>query len=163
MFLAHQARIYAFIVTLLGNRSDADDVLQETGITLFQKFSTFQPGTDFLAWACRVAKNKVMDFGKRRGRDRLRFDSATLELIADEYIERGEQVASRLKALDGCMAKLARSDRELLETCYRSESTTKAIAQMLNRPADTIYKALRRIRAALYDCIQRTIAREQHP
>ena len=63
LFLAHQARIYAFIVTLLGNRSDADDVLQETGITLFQKFSTFQPGTDFLAWACRVAKNKVMDFG----------------------------------------------------------------------------------------------------
>ena len=162
-FLAHQSRIYAFIVSLLPNRADADDVLQETGLTLFQKYPMFQPGTDFLAWACRVAQNKVMDFGKRRGRDRLRFGSETLELVAEEYIGRGEGIAARLRALDGCMAKLPPKDRELLQHCYRSQQTAKTVAQTMNRSADAVYKALRRIRTALYDCIQRTLAREQHP
>lgn len=163
MFLAHQSRIYAFIVSLLRNRADADDVLQETGLTLFQKFPTFQPGSDFIAWACRIAQHKVLDFGKRRGRDRLRFGSETLELIAEAYIERNEQIGLRLKALDGCMAKLTPRDRELLEHCYRSQDTVKVAAAALCRPVDTIYKGLRRIRAALHDCIQRTLAREEHP
>jgi RNA polymerase sigma-70 factor, ECF subfamily len=163
LFLAHQSRIYAFIVSLMRNRSDADDVLQETGLTLFQKFPTFQPGSDFVAWACRIAQHKVLDFGKRRGRDRLRFGSEMLEAIAAEYIERNEQIDLRLKALDGCMAKLPPRDRELLQRCYRSEVTIKVVAESLSRPVDTIYKGLRRIRAALHDCIQRSLAREEHP
>jgi RNA polymerase sigma-70 factor (ECF subfamily) len=163
LFLAHQPRIYAFIVSLVPNRSDADDLLQETGLTLYQKFPTFQPGTDFVAWACRIAQYKILDFGKRRGRDRLKFSTEILELIADEHLQRSEEVKSRLTALDGCLAKLPARDRELLAHCYRSKMTIKAVAESLGRPIDTIYKGLRRIRTLLYDCIQRSLARELHP
>jgi RNA polymerase sigma-70 factor (ECF subfamily) len=163
LFLAHQPRIYAFIISLMPNRSDADDVLQETGLTLYQKFPTFQPGTDFVAWACRIAQYKVLDFGKRRGRDRLKFSTEILELIADEHLQRGEQVKLQLAALDGCLAKLPSRDRELLGQCYRSKTTTKAVAEALGRPVDTIYKGLRRIRSLLHDCIQRALAQELRP
>jgi RNA polymerase sigma-70 factor (ECF subfamily) len=163
LFLAHQPRIYAFIISLVPNRSDADDLLQETGLTLYQKFPTFEPGTDFVAWACRIAQYKILDFGKRRGRDRVRFSTEILELIADEHLQRSEQIKLRLTALDGCLAKLPARDRELLGQCYQSKTTTKEVAEAIGRPVDTIYKGLRRIRSLLYDCIQRALAQELHP
>src|SRR5215218_100140 len=65
LFLQNQRRLYAYILTLLPNRADADDVLQETSLVMWDKFDPADPPTDFLAWARRVAYHKVLDFYKK--------------------------------------------------------------------------------------------------
>ncbi len=56
--VAHR-RIYAFILTLLPNRSEADEVMQETSLVLWRQFDQFDPQRDFVRWACGVALNQV--------------------------------------------------------------------------------------------------------
>src|SRR5215212_9863961 len=68
LFLQNERQVYAYILTLLPNRADADDVLQEASLAMWDKFDADQPPTDFLAWARRVAYHKVLDFHKKAHR-----------------------------------------------------------------------------------------------
>src|ERR1700733_14596654 len=75
LFLQHQPRIFSFIVSLVPNRDDAEDLLQETGLTLHHRFHEYEAGTNFLAWACQIAYYKVLDFRKRSSRHALLYDT----------------------------------------------------------------------------------------
>src|SRR5207249_11545384 len=54
LFLQNQRRLYAYILTLLPNRADADDVLQEASLVMWDKFDERAPPSDFTAWGCRI-------------------------------------------------------------------------------------------------------------
>ena len=51
----HQRQIFSYIYILVPNRSDAEDLLQETSLVICEKFHEFEEGTDFVAWACQIA------------------------------------------------------------------------------------------------------------
>src|SRR5947199_7816436 len=76
LFLQNERRLYAYIVTLLPNRTDADDVLQEASLVMWDKFDDQHPPDDFAAWGCRIAYYKVLDFCKKRHRSRVLFSQA---------------------------------------------------------------------------------------
>lgn len=153
LLIANQPRIYAYIVSLLPNWADADEVFQETGIVLWSKREEFKPGTSFLAWACQIALNKVFNLRKHQARSRLIFDDQFLTAVADERKAMVERVEARSSALKGCIEKLKPRDRELLECWYQKRGTTKSMAEELGRPIDTIYKAMKRIRRSLFHCV----------
>ena len=50
LLVANQRRIYGFILTLVHDRSAAEDILQDVSALLWQKYDKFEPGTDFAAW-----------------------------------------------------------------------------------------------------------------
>jgi len=62
LLTAHQRSLYLYIITLLPNPADVDDVLQSTNMVLWSKADEFVPGTDFGAWARRVAHFEVLAF-----------------------------------------------------------------------------------------------------
>src|SRR6516225_7014590 len=71
LFLQNERRLYAYILTLLPNRADADDVFQEASLVLWDKFDERHPPDDFAAWGCCIAYFKVLDFCKRSQRRRV--------------------------------------------------------------------------------------------
>src|SRR3712207_5862982 len=73
LFLQNERRLYAYILTLLPHRADADDVLQDVSVVMWDKFDDTHPPDDFVAWGCRVAYFKVLDFYKKRQRSRVQF------------------------------------------------------------------------------------------
>lgn len=83
-----QRRLYAFIYALVRNPADAEDVLQECNLVLWRKAAEYQPGTDFMAWAWRIAQLQVMAFRKRKARAREHFDDTLIARLADEAQER---------------------------------------------------------------------------
>jgi RNA polymerase sigma-70 factor (ECF subfamily) len=160
LFLANQASIYAFILSILPNRSDADDILQDTGLVLCQRFGEFRPDSNFFAWACRIAHYKVLDHSKRLARSPVHFDDRLIEAFVEDSIASADERDDEFAALLRCMQKLSARDRELLDRCYQPKVSTRTVAEELNRPADTIYKRLRRIRTTLFECVTRSLARE---
>src|SRR5437870_13081465 len=76
LFLQNERRLYAYILTLLPNRSDADDVLQEASMVMWDKFDDEHPPDNFAAWGCRISYFKVLDFCKKRQRSRVVFSQA---------------------------------------------------------------------------------------
>ena len=88
LFLSCEPRLYAFIRSLLFSRADADDVLQETALVLWEKFDQFERGTHFDRWAYRVAHLQVMYYRQKKARDRLQFSDGLIERLATEALHR---------------------------------------------------------------------------
>jgi RNA polymerase sigma-70 factor (ECF subfamily) len=157
---AHQ-ELFGFIFAMLQNRADAEDVYQQCAMVLWNKFATFTPGTNFLAWAFRVAHFKAKDFARARRRRKKYFSGAILDAIAatcqNEPRERQEE---KLETLAHCLDKLRDRDRRLLEQCYSVDRDYRQIAKAEGKTIAAIYKAISRIRRSLSLCVQRATKTE---
>ena len=110
LFLENQKRLYAYVLTLVPNRADADDVLQEVCFLLWDKFDEERPPEDFAAWGCRIAYFKVLELFKKNRRSRVRFSQEMLERLSETIIEQSDvlQLDERREALAGCLGGSAR-------------------------------------------------------
>jgi RNA polymerase sigma-70 factor (ECF subfamily) len=162
LFLQNERRLYAYILTLLPNRADADDVLQEASLVMWDKFDDEHPPADFTAWGCRIAYFKVLDFRKKRQRSQVLFSQAMLDHVAETAVEQAAalQLDDRREALADCIAKLSDRDRDLLARRFAEGASTQSTAAQVGRSVDAVYKALARIRQALFDCVTRALAPE---
>jgi RNA polymerase sigma-70 factor (ECF subfamily) len=151
----YQQRVYSFILTLVPHWADADEVLQETNIVLWRKFSEFKPDTDFVRWANQVAYFEVLKFRRRQQKDHLFFSDAFVEEVAAEVMEMSETLQMQRDRLAGCLQKLSDRDRTLIHLRYDEGSSVKRVAEQLGRSADSVYKSLGRVRRMLIDCIHR--------
>jgi len=156
----HQRRLRGLVRCLLFDSRDVEDVWQDVNVTLLRKAGEFQPGTDFWAWACSVARYQVLTHCRRLGRDRLVFDEGLLRLIAEEVEQRGPVSDRRHEALQRCLEKLPGPQRQLLEMRYGPDSSLEQIAATLARPVGSVRQTLYRIRDALLACIERRLTAE---
>lgn len=153
----YSSQIYGFILMLSVNRSDAEDVFQETSVVLWEKFESYLPGTDFRAWACRIAFFKVQSHRRSSGRFRTLSDEA-FEALAADALALVEEKDVRGDALAECLEKLADRDRRLLEQKYFGQLTTAQLAKQLSQSTHSVYRALTRIHNRLLECMQRSLA-----
>lgn len=79
LFVPNQNRIYAFILSLVANRSDADDIMQETTVVMWRKFHKFTLGSNFASWGVRIAHYTILDFRKRNRNAPLQFNDRIFE------------------------------------------------------------------------------------
>jgi RNA polymerase sigma-70 factor (ECF subfamily) len=87
LFLQNEHRLYAYILTLLPHRPDADDVLQEASMVMWDKFDQAAPPVNFAAWGCRIAYFKVLEHAKRKRRGRVFFSQAMIDRAAETAVE----------------------------------------------------------------------------
>lgn len=159
---AHRSQLLGYLFCLVRNMADAEDLFQQVSITLWDKFEEFTPGTNFGAWATATARNKALTFLRTKGRERARFSDRVIEELAAQELWAPEELDHRLAALATCQQKLSPRDQLLLSLCYGEEGTTRDVAHQLNRPVESVYSSLSRIRRALHRCIERTLSRESH-
>ncbi|MFC1762069.1 sigma-70 family RNA polymerase sigma factor [Planctomycetota bacterium] len=160
LLMANQQRIYAFILGMVFNRSDADDVMQEATIVMWRKFGEFRPGTDFVAWGVTIAKYQVLGFRQKHRSLLLRFSEETLQALEADADSMLSQLDSRLDAMEHCMAKLKGRDRELVQMRYTQDMTVKKVAERIGRSIHTVYKSLGRIHDLLLHCVRRQLMTE---
>jgi RNA polymerase sigma-70 factor (ECF subfamily) len=158
LFLAHERRIFGFLLALVPDWSDAEDLLQESSVVMWRKLDSFEPGTDFAAWALSIARYQVLAHRKRQKRARVLFSDQTLEMLADEMATLGRDADARRDALEICLTKLKPRDRERIHLRYQPRATTQGVADRVGHSIQAVYKALNRIHGQLLLCIRRTLA-----
>ncbi len=160
LFGRHARQIYAYILTLVPHWADAEDIFQETSNIIWEKFDQFTPGTNFRAWACQVAYYRAIWFRQRQKKVAVPFGEEFFRLVAAETIAQQDVLDGRHAALGGCVEKLPRLDRDLIERSYAPGMTIKQAALELGRSPEAAYKALKRIHRELFDCVE-TAMKEQ--
>ena len=155
----HQRQIFAYIYTLVPDRHDAEDLLQETSLVICEKFEEFTPGTDFVAWACQIAWWRIRYSRQKFARSKVIFDDDVLESVAHTASTMREELDDRHEALAACLQKLAARDRELVLTRYEPGCGVAEAAERTGRSMDAAYKALNRLRKLLHDCVSNAIVR----
>jgi RNA polymerase sigma-70 factor (ECF subfamily) len=156
----NQRRLFLYVMSLVPNWNDAEEIIQETNLVLWREFDQFTLGTNFAAWACKVAFHQVLAFRKRRQRERLEFSPAFLEAVAAETVEVADYLEERSQILAGCVGKLPEPHRDLLRLRYTEGLSVEAISQKLDRSVEAVYRALSRIRQTVHQCVSRTLTRE---
>jgi RNA polymerase sigma-70 factor (ECF subfamily) len=152
---ANQRPILAYIITLVPNRHDAEEIMQETTVLMWEKRSDFVPGTDFVAWGVRIAYYKVLNYRKRRLKDlRLIIDEKQFAKIEEQAAAKCRQSEEVLYRLDECMKKISEPDRRLISMRYSQNISASEIAAHINKSVRSVYLAITRIHSLLLSCIE---------
>ena len=157
-----QRQLHAFILSMVWNPADADDVLQQTNLALWEKAAQFDGRRPFLPWAMRFAQWQALAWLKRHRRQhkRLLFDSDLVKLLADEAVADEPAFEARRRALASCLQNLRPEQRELIARRYEPDASVRGLAEAAGITPKAVSDRLRRIRRALLDCIQKTLAEE---
>ena len=155
-----QPVVSAFVISVVRDFSARDDILQEVAIAVMESFDRYDPQRPFVGWAMGIAQNQVRLYLRRIHRDRLVFDDDVLLQLAVAFEETSPDQSRSLGFLRGCLDQLEGRARELSELRYGRDLKPAAIAESLGISANTVAKALQRIRDQLRACIERKSAVE---
>jgi RNA polymerase sigma-70 factor (ECF subfamily) len=152
LFLAHAGAIKGSIHALLRDRSLVEDVLQETFLVVSAKAASFQPGTNFVAWACTIARFKVLETIRRRARLEHSLSLDVIEALAAHPPEE-ENRESTLTHLESCLNELGATARRVVDLRYFQARPPEEIARLLSLTVESVYVALSRSRRTLRMCV----------
>ena len=150
--------LHTFVRSMLPTREEALEVMQEVIVILWQKFSLVD---DFRPWAFGVARIAALRHLERRKRDRHLFDCELVSQLADESAAMSERHSDQREALERCLQKLPATQRELVINAYTKGTRIDDLATRRGQTPMALYKLLHRIRQALLECVQRTLAQEE--
>jgi RNA polymerase sigma-70 factor (ECF subfamily) len=154
LFSQKQNRIYAFILMLVHNDSDADEIFQETAALLWEQFDRFEDGTNFGAWAVSIAKIKVLEYLRQNRKNRHLFNPEFYDELSTLAEPASSQVDRRLAALRTCFQRLDRSCRSLLSLRYQKNLSIQQIARQKGVSAGMMYRKLSKIFGMLRNCVE---------
>lgn len=127
-----------FVWFKLSSKADADDVLQDTYLTAFQKFDTLADKSHFKAWIISIARNKCNDYYRRKAK--------SVDVSIDELTEQ-PLTASRYGYVEqhdvyDTLESLSENDKQIINLFYIQGYNQSEISQRLNIPIGTVKSRL---------------------
>ncbi len=159
----HERRLRGYILPLVPNYADAEDIAQDVKIRLWEQFDRYDPAKDFGAWACTIAHYQIIAFRKKQSRRRELISSTAVEMVAKTLFAMSEELESSQRALADCVEKLPKDKRDLLTYYYSGKDTMRELAAKLGHTFDATRHAILRIRIALRECVQAKLREEDDP
>ncbi len=154
LLTTHQMALRSFIVSLMPGSPDVNDLLQETNVTLWKKMTSFEPGSNFKAWAFTIARYEVQNFRRKAVNKKQRqLDDTLLDLIASEAESMEDQTDNRIYALQSCLENLSKKQRKLILERYNKGTSLAKFARKTNQSADSLRVTLFRVRNTLRNCV----------
>lgn len=157
LFTRTQRRLYLTILSQVPRPNDAEEILQNANVVIWSKCHQFEIGTNFFAWAAKIASLEVLKHRQRHARDRLQFSDEFVRTVTEQMEETSPHYELRRQALARCLTKLKPDDRKIIELRYAEGADGKSVASKIGRPPNSVYQSLGRIRRALLACIERQL------
>lgn len=149
--------VRAFVHARVYHSEDAEDIAQETFIAAYRSLGDFERGRDFGAWLTGIARHRILEHLRARGR-RLgaieRFQNEVLNAIRTETEADGTAPpGERLEALLACIERLPDRLRRVVRANLASEKITR-LAQEMRTTAGAIYTLQWRANRLLRECME---------
>jgi len=153
----NQKQIHAYILMMVHDYHNAEDLMQETAIILWQKFDEYEPGTSFSAWGMHVARNVVFNYRRKYGNRSQLFNDHMCQILEDYAQDCARELSATEESLRECINKLKPMDRRLIKLRYEQRIPVQNIATQVKRSADSLYHSFSRIYAALKQCVSQLL------
>ena len=134
------SRIYGLGLFLLRNRSDAQDLVQDTFVKLWRTGATFNPERGSLdSWIVLTARGLAIDLLRRRSLEARKVMSDRISEASDEPgPEWHAEIGDLVRRASDAMARLSPGQRSVLELRYLGERSTNEVAELLGIPRGTV-------------------------
>ena len=149
----YQQKVFLLAYSILRNREDALDVVQETFMRLYQKLDAYEKERNFQAWLLQIAKNLSIDYYRKHHARRRELESdrsvEDLHLAAGDH--RSNPASSELRrVISACLEKLGERQRLIFVMRHFNGLEYREIAQILGISVGTVkslhFKAVRNLR-----------------
>ena len=146
--LPHLNALFRMAANLLGNRTKAEDVLQDVYLRVWKCFDRFEPDTDCRAWLFTILWNSVRNYRRKRFRFRMIsvgeefFDQQVAAVPSTPETLTDQQVLSAVGSIPPYF-------RAVVLLADIEEFSYKEISTILNLPVATVMSRLSRGRALL--------------
>ena len=161
LFLQSEREIFRYVAAMVPHHVDAEDIVQQTALALWEKFDDYDRAKPFVPWACRFALNKTRQWVEKQQRWQALLDGGLGDELLQQRTELSEDFEHRFKYLGECLSKLPESQRTLIEGYYYRRQEVESLAAGIGSSVDAVYKSLQRIRRTLQACVDRAMAGEE--
>jgi RNA polymerase sigma-70 factor (ECF subfamily) len=161
LFVRHERELRGFAMTLLPNAADAEDVVQDACVAMWQKIGDLEGESVFRAWAYSFVRFTALNKARKRNRSPLVFSEDLVNTLASESEAEADLAQAEFEALQTCLKKLPEKQRDVVLRYYNSANAGMAkIASSLQKNVEALYKILQRARETLRLCIERQLAQD---
>ena len=155
LFMQNKDRLHAYILCCVPYANDAEDILQDTCVVLFERFDDYEENTNFLAWSIQIAKYKILEFRKKHKNTKLVFSDHELGIVENgDLSNRFDTLDEEFSALRFCLKELSPRHRRLLQYRYEYDMSFRSIAKRFNVSMQAICKLNSRINMLLLKCMR---------
>lgn len=150
----HQTPIFRYAVRMLGNRSDAEDVVQEVFLACWRRLPELRADAAFSGWLYRSTTNRCLNV-LRAQRPRAEMDLDLLESSrADGQPERAAEAVEQVAALTTALSQLTAEQRAAWLLREIHGRPYREIAGILGTSVDAVRGRIARARAELAEAMQ---------
>lgn len=154
----HARALFAVACRIVRDEGEAEDILQEAFLRVWQKAETYDPvlGTP-AAWLIRIARNRAIDRLRARQARPITepHDVALLVTPIDEHVtpgpERSTAQAEEQRAVAAALQQIPAEQRRLIEQAFFHGYTQSELAEKFQLPLGTVKTRIRTGMIALRD------------
>ncbi len=155
-------RLFPFVLRMIRSRDAAEDILQETLLTMLRRLNSLRDGRRFWPWIYRIAWSKVQDRLRDRRRRALQATALRCRAQAEDLLSgpndplETQVRAETLQQIAVAIARLNRRQRDILQLrCYEDLPYTEIAARTCTSPEKVrirFHRAKESLKAQLAGC-----------
>jgi len=161
LWIEAQHTLTGFVTLHVHDYALVDDILQEVATQATENFDQYDPTRPFGAWLIGIARMRIAEAYRKKGRSPVIFSNDVMESITTAFIAAQPDASDRLEALRACMDKLSERHRRVIDLRYSRLKSSEQIADQVGGSAEAIDSMLYRIRMALRQCISSFLEAQQ--
>jgi RNA polymerase sigma-70 factor (ECF subfamily) len=150
------AKLFGLCIRILGDRAEAEDVLQEVYMTVWRKAGDFDPArASPMTWLIAIARNRAIDRLRSRASARILAPIDDAAEVADTApsAEVALESTEAYMRLHGCLQALAGHERGALNGAFFDGNTYEELAERMSVPLGTMKSWVRRAMIKLKACL----------
>ncbi len=152
LFRRYRRQLVAYVSGVIMDRAAAEDIVQSCFIELARSIGKINPEKGISGWLYRVARNKGIDYLRKRERETVTDRAGETEVIWKDPAMEADQ-SERFRQLRRALAMLPAEDRDILSLRFFGDLKFREIASVVGKPLGTVLwrsrKALERMKQGL--------------
>ena len=152
----HGPALYRMAYRMVGDRHEAEDVVQEAYRSAWRSRDRYQPGRGDRAWLASILRRRVVDRWRRRRPPVVLSGSSTVDVSVDAEDPLSNELSDEMQ---GALNRLPTELRETLLLVVVGELTHQEVADLLEIPLGTVLSRVSRARRRLREFLLATANR----
>lgn len=136
LYRAAAPSVYAYALSILGNRYDAEDVLHDCFVTIQLSAGSYRPQDKPMAWIITITRNLCLK--------QLRSQKRTAPLPAEYYFSKADPSPEDKLIIDSCMTALGDEERQIVVLRAVAGFKFREIGVLLGLKTPTVLTKYRR-------------------
>lgn len=165
----YERKLSLYLTHLIGNRDEAEDLLQDVFVKAYQHLKNFDDTRIFSPWVYRIAHNEAVNWIRKRSRRPIIVSwddivEATGEQQSVESRETLEERWIRRELRDDvreALSRLPEEHREVLTLRYYLDKSYREIAEIIGTPMNTVASRVNRAKKNLLEALSGKISKRK--